>query len=254
RRGTHSPVAAGCWTGGQQNDLVHSERNVIVKIVKVIALLRRGLRHALRLLITTLVGLLLRLLLITTRSSLRCRLLRSWFWGHLRRSLRCLLVTLRRHAAHWCRRHWRGLHRGGLHWGSILIVHHGGRGAVRPHVVAGTIQHHHVVGDDFSGVTLNPVFFPFTGTQTAFKVGAAAFFQVLLADFRQFAVHGNTVPFGLFNFLAGGFVVIAFVGGQVDVGHGVAVGHITNFRVTSQSTNECHFVNAATHAFLLLFR
>src|SRR5690606_35744179 len=58
-------------------------------------------------------------------------------------------------------------------------------------LISRPVQHHHVVGDDFSGVALNAIFLPFPGTQLAFKIGTAALLQILLADFRQLPVHSN---------------------------------------------------------------
>src|SRR5690606_40919976 len=109
----------------------------------------------------------------------------------LRLRLRCIILA--------------GLQRWVIRLGDCSMLH--------ARLISRPVQHHHIAGDDFSGVALNAILFPFTGSELAFKVGAAALLQILLNDLRQLAVHGNAVPFGLLDFLAGGFVVIAFVGG-----------------------------------------
>lgn len=110
---------------------------------------------------------------------------------------------------------------------------------------AAAVQHLDVVGDDFGGVALLAALVgPFAGLQAAFDVEFAAFARVLANDFGGAAVGDDAVPFGFFAFFAGVFVVPGLTGGDGDVGHRFAVGHVAHVRVVAQVADEYDFVDA----------
>ena len=107
------------------------------------------------------------------------------------------------------------------------------------------VKHLDVVGDDFGGVALLAALVgPFAGLQAAFDVEFAAFACVLADDFGGAAVGDDAVPFGFFAFFAGVFVVPGLTGGDGDVGHRFAVGHVAHVRVVAQVADEYDFVDA----------
>ena len=74
----------------------------------------------------------------------------------------------------------------------------GNRLAGTPAVFAGPTEHLHLVGNNFSDITLVAV--PVVvgaGLDLAFDKNLLAFVQILAADFSQLAPGDNVVPFGL---------------------------------------------------------
>lgn len=104
---------------------------------------------------------------------------------------------------------------------------------------------------DFSGVTLDAVFFPLAGLQFAFDVDLRTFAQILTGDLCNLAEHRHTVPFGFLDFLAGLLVGPLFAGRQTQVGHGVTVRQVANFGILAARTDQYDFVNPTGHNVLL---
>src|SRR3990167_1263776 len=107
------------------------------------------------------------------------------------------------------------------------------------------------VDHDFSGVTLDAVFFPLAGLQFAFDVDLRTFAQVFTGDLCHFAEHRHTVPFGFLDLLAGLLVGPLFAGRQTQVGHGVTVRQVANFGILAACTDQYDFVNPTGHNVLL---
>src|SRR5450830_68929 len=109
------------------------------------------------------------------------------------------------------------------------------------------------VDDDFSGVTLDAVFFPLAGLQLAFDVDLRTFTQVLAGNLGNLAEHRHTVPLGLLDLLTGLLVGPLFAGRQTQVGHGVAVRQEANLRILAARADQYDFVNPTGHNVLLGF-
>src|SRR6202158_6244243 len=104
-------------------------------------------------------------------------------------------------------------------------------------------EHLHAVGDDFGGVAILPfLVLPLSRLQASLDVDLAAFFQVLAGDFGLPAEKDDAVPLGLFLLLTG--LVLPSVGsGEANIGHGVAAGRISGFRIAPQVADQNHLVD-----------
>ena len=109
-------------------------------------------------------------------------------------------------------------------------------------VVIPPAQHFHFVGDNVVCGTLDTVFaLIFSALDAALQINLAAFAQVLAGDFGQTAVHGDVVPFGTLYALAVA-VVPSFAGGDAEIADGLAVGHVADFGVATETADKDDFV------------
>ncbi len=83
-------------------------------------------------------------------------------------------------------------------------------------------QHLHGVAADLGAVAVCASFLvlPFARLQAALDVDRAAFAQVFAGDFRKLVEQHHRVPLSEFFFLAGGFVLPGFSGGESQIAHG----------------------------------
>ena len=104
-------------------------------------------------------------------------------------------------------------------------------------------DHFHFVGDDVVSRALDAVFAGvFAALNAPFDIHFTPFFQILAGDFGQAAIHGDVVPLGALLALAVA-VVPRFAGGDAEIAHGLAVGHITHFGVAAEAAEQNHFVH-----------
>ena len=104
-------------------------------------------------------------------------------------------------------------------------------------------DHFHFVGDDVVSRAFDAVFAGvFAALNAAFDIHFTPFFQILAGDFGQAAIHGDVVPLGALLALAVA-VVPRFAGGDAEITHGLAVGHITHFGVAAEAAEQNHFVH-----------
>jgi len=111
-------------------------------------------------------------------------------------------------------------------------------------------QHLHdtreAIDQHFGGIAfLTALILPLAGLQFAFNVDLRALLQVFASDLGELAHEHHAVPLDSLFLLAGLLIAPAFTGGEGDVGDGAAAGHIANFGVLPQITDQDDFVDAA---------
>src|SRR5579872_611199 len=117
-------------------------------------------------------------------------------------------------------------------------------GIVR-HAFAASAEQNHVVDNNFRHVLFLAGLFvvPRMGSQAAFDVNLAAFFQVLASDLRSACPCSNVVPLGAILPLAI-FILEALVSGKRELGYRRSAGGVFKFRILAQISNKNDFVDA----------
>ena len=113
---------------------------------------------------------------------------------------------------------------------------------------AATVEHLHLVGDDFGRVAIVAVFvLPFARLQPAFDVDLAAFAQVFAGDFAEPREADDDVPLGALLLLAGLFVLPRLGGRKAQVRHRRTALCVSSLRIAPQIADQDDFVDAARH-------
>ena len=111
------------------------------------------------------------------------------------------------------------------------------------HAFAAAAEHAEIVGDDFkAGALLAFLILPFARLNAAFDENERAFLEILLGDFSLLAPNDNFVPLGaLLAFAIAVFV--GFVGGDGEIGDGLAAGGVAGFRIAAEAADENNLVD-----------
>jgi len=118
---------------------------------------------------------------------------------------------------------------------------------------AATVEHLHLIGDDFGRIAFDAVLLPGIGTEAALDIELGALFHIFCDDLSQFLVEHHAMPFSALLVLAGILVFPGLGSGQRHVGDRPTTGHVTGFRVLADIAHQYHFVDAsACHVFLRL--
>src|SRR5271170_3724764 len=123
---------------------------------------------------------------------------------------------------------------------------HGGtatRTGARGHAVTATTQHPETIRHNLeTGPLLALLVLPFAGLDPAFDENQRALLQVLLGNFGLFAPDHNLVPLrALLPFTVA--ILIRFVGGDAEIGYGLAAGGVAGFRVAAETAKKNNFIH-----------